>query len=62
MNTRVLDSWAILEWISGRQPATDAAKLLAETYFEGLTKPAHPEGRERGWGIRVSWSGQEHTS
>jgi predicted nucleic acid-binding protein len=31
VKTRVLDSWAILEWISGRQPATDAvAKLLAE--------------------------------
>ena len=32
MKTRVLDSWAILEWISGRQPATDAvALLLAES-------------------------------
>ena len=31
MKTRVLDSWAILEWISGRQPATDiVAKLLSE--------------------------------
>lgn len=31
MKTRVLDSWAILEWISGRQPATDlVGKLLAE--------------------------------
>ena len=31
MKTRVLDSWAILEWISGRQTATDAvAQLLAE--------------------------------
>jgi predicted nucleic acid-binding protein len=31
VKTRVLDSWAILEWISGRQPATDlVAKLLAE--------------------------------
>ena len=31
MKTRVLDSWAILEWISGRQPATGAvAQLLAE--------------------------------
>ena len=29
MKTRVLDSWAILEWISGRQPASDAvARLL----------------------------------
>jgi predicted nucleic acid-binding protein len=32
MKTRVLDSWAILEWISGRQPATNAvAKLFAES-------------------------------
>ena len=32
MKIRVLDSWAILEWISGRQPATDVvAKLLAES-------------------------------
>ena len=32
MKTRVLDSWAILEWISGRQPATDlVAKLFAES-------------------------------
>ncbi len=31
MKTRVLDSWAILEWISGRQPAADLAeRLLAE--------------------------------
>ena len=32
MKTRVLDSWPILEWINGRQPATDAvASLLAES-------------------------------
>jgi len=32
VKTRVLDSWAILEWISGRQPATDAvARLFAES-------------------------------
>jgi ribonuclease VapC len=31
LKIRVLDSWAILEWISGRQPATDAvAKLLTQ--------------------------------
>ena len=31
MKTRVLDSWAILEWMSGRQPATSlVGKLLAE--------------------------------
>ena len=29
MKTRVLDSWAILEWMTGRQPATGlVAKLL----------------------------------
>jgi ribonuclease VapC len=32
VKTRVLDSWPILEWIRGRQPATDAvAKLFAES-------------------------------
>jgi ribonuclease VapC len=31
VKTRVLDSWAILEWINGRQPASDAVDtLLAE--------------------------------
>jgi uncharacterized protein len=31
VKTRVLDSWAMLEWIGGRQPATGAvAQLLAE--------------------------------
>lgn len=31
MKTGVLDSWAILEWIGGRQPARDlAGKLLSE--------------------------------
>jgi predicted nucleic acid-binding protein len=28
MKTRVLDSWAILEWISGRQPASDFVNML----------------------------------
>jgi ribonuclease VapC len=32
VKTRVLDSWAVLEWIGGRQPATDTvAKLFAES-------------------------------
>jgi uncharacterized protein len=32
VKTRVLDSWAILEWIGGRQPGTEAvARLLAES-------------------------------
>ncbi len=31
MKTRVLDSWAVLEWIAGRQPASEfVARLLAE--------------------------------
>jgi ribonuclease VapC len=31
VKTRVLDSWAILEWINGRQPASDSVDaLLAE--------------------------------
>ena len=38
MKTRVLDSWAILEWISGRQPASGlVGKLLAEAE-DGLTR------------------------
>lgn len=28
MKTRVLDSWALLEWISGRKPAADAVDAL----------------------------------
>ncbi|HEY5176721.1 MAG TPA: PIN domain-containing protein [Terriglobales bacterium] len=32
MKTRVLDSWPILEWIRGREPATDiVTKLFAES-------------------------------
>jgi predicted nucleic acid-binding protein len=32
LKTRVLDSWPIVEWIKGRQPATDVvATLLAES-------------------------------
>ena len=38
MKTRVLDSWAILEWMSGRQPACDlVGELLAEAE-EGRTR------------------------
>jgi uncharacterized protein len=38
VKTRVLDSWAILEWISGRQPASGCVgKLLAEAE-EGHTR------------------------
>ena len=38
MKTRVLDSWAILEWMSGRQPACDfVARVLAEA-VEGQSR------------------------
>jgi predicted nucleic acid-binding protein len=38
VKTRVLDSWAILEWMSGREPARDfVAKLLAEA-VEGQSR------------------------
>ncbi len=38
MKTRVLDSWAILEWITGRPPASDlVGKLLSEAE-EGQTR------------------------
>lgn len=39
MKTRVLDSWPVLEWISGRQPATKALRSLlveAETHAARL--------------------------
>jgi predicted nucleic acid-binding protein len=32
LKTRILDSWAVIEWLSGRQPASGAvANLLAES-------------------------------
>ena len=38
MKTRVLDPWAILEWMSGREPACDlVAKLLGEA-VEGQSR------------------------
>ena len=38
MSASVLDSWAILEWMSGREPACDlVAKLLAEA-VEGQSR------------------------
>jgi len=58
VRTRALDSWAILEWISGRQPGTGAvAQLLSEA----------EEGRKR-YAIRLDSSnaarwpfqGEEH--
>lgn len=38
MKTRVLDSWAILEWISGRQPATEVVARLFSEAEEGRTR------------------------
>ena len=38
MKTRVLDSWAILEWINGRQPAGDLVKKLLAEAEEGRTR------------------------
>lgn len=38
MKTRILDSWAILEWISGRQPATE---IVAQLFLESEAGTAH---------------------
>lgn len=38
MKTRVLDSWAILEWISGRQPACDLVGRLLSEAEDGRTR------------------------
>lgn len=38
MKTRVLDSWAILEWISGRQPGTDIVRKLFSEAEEGRSR------------------------
>ena len=38
MKTRVLDSWAILEWISGRQPASDFVGELLTKGEQGQTR------------------------
>ena len=38
MKTRVLDSWAIMEWISGRQPASDLVGALLSEAEEGRVK------------------------
>lgn len=40
MKTRVLDSWAILEWISGRQPATDRIRALLTAADDGQIRLA----------------------
>jgi uncharacterized protein len=38
VKTRVLDSWAILEWISGRPPASDLVGALLSEAEEGRVK------------------------
>ena len=38
MKTRVLDSWAILEWIAGRQPACSRVGSLLAEAEEGRTR------------------------
>jgi uncharacterized protein len=38
VKTRVLDSWAILEWIAGRQPASDVVGQLLSEAEEGRTR------------------------
>jgi predicted nucleic acid-binding protein len=38
VKTRVLDSWAILEWISGRQPASDFVGQLLSEAEDGQTR------------------------
>src|SRR5438128_1763828 len=35
MKTRVLDSWAILEWINNRQPATNFVETLLQEAEQG---------------------------
>jgi len=38
VKTRVLDSWAILEWINGRQPACDAVAVLLSEAEAGRSR------------------------
>ncbi len=38
MKTRVLDSWPILEWMNGRQPATDAVDNILDESGAGTTR------------------------
>ena len=38
MKTRVLDTWAILEWMNGRQPATDAVEKLFDESLSGTAR------------------------
>jgi len=38
VKTRVLDSWPILEWMNGRQPATNAVDSLLDESEAGTTR------------------------
>ena len=38
MKTRVLDTWPILEWMNGRQPATDVVEKLFDESLAGSTR------------------------
>ena len=38
MKTRVLDTWPILEWMNGRQPATGAVESLLDESIAGSTR------------------------
>ena len=38
MKTRVLDTWPILEWMNGRQPATDAVERLFDESLVGTAR------------------------
>lgn len=38
MKTRVLDTWPILEWMNGRQPATDAVEKLFDESLAGSAR------------------------
>ena len=38
MKTRVLDTWPILEWMNGRQPATDTVERLFDEALAGRAR------------------------
>ena len=38
MKTRVLDTWPILEWMNGRQPATDTVERLFDESLAGRVR------------------------
>ena len=38
MKTRVLDTWPILEWMNGRQPATEAVEKLFDESLAGTAR------------------------